>query len=219
MPTGPAKADSSSEEVEELMSEEIKNERNGRSSRDGRRGPRPSRNAPVEKQVEDNEFEERIIEIRRVTKVVAGGKNLSFRVVAIVGNREGKVGMGIGSAREVPIAIRKAVLEAKKNVVEVSVRNETIPHETLGRQDSAKIMLKPAGPGTGIIANSPVRAVVELAGVKNILTKSLGSCNTLNMARAALNGLMSLRAPQEFAKLRDTSLKTVIHGIDEEDGQ
>ncbi|NLI06806.1 MAG: 30S ribosomal protein S5 [Thermotogaceae bacterium] len=195
------------------------NDRGSRPSREGRRNPRTSRNAPVEKQVEDNEFEERIIEIRRVTKVVAGGKNLSFRVVAIVGNREGKVGLGIGSAREVPTAIRKAVLEAKKNIVEVSIRNETVPHETVGKQDSARIMLKPAGPGTGIIANSPVRAVVELAGVKNILTKSLGSSNTLNMARAALNGLISLRAPQEFAKLRDISLKAVFHGLGEEDGQ
>ncbi|HON27446.1 MAG: 30S ribosomal protein S5 [Mesotoga sp.] len=201
------------------MSEEMMNDRGSRPSREGRRNPRTSRNAPVEKQVEDNEFEERIIEIRRVTKVVAGGKNLSFRVVAIVGNREGKVGLGIGSAREVPTAIRKAVLEAKKNIVEVSIRNETVPHETVGKQDSARIMLKPAGPGTGIIANSPVRAVVELAGVKNILTKSLGSSNTLNMARAALNGLISLRAPQEFAKLRDISLKAVFHGLGEEDGQ
>ncbi|HNU23973.1 MAG TPA: 30S ribosomal protein S5 [Mesotoga infera] len=201
------------------MSEEMMNDRGSRPSREGRRNPRTSRNAPVEKQVEDNEFEERIIEIRRVTKVVAGGKNLSFRVVAIVGNREGKVGLGIGSAREVPTAIRKAVLEAKKNIVEVSIRNETVPHETVGKQDSARIMLKPAGPGTGIIANSPVRAVVELAGVKNILTKSLGSSNTLNMARAALNGLVSLRAPQEFAKLRDISLKAVFHGLGEEDGQ
>jgi len=201
------------------MSEEMMNDRGSRPSREGRRNLRTSRNAPVEKQVEDNEFEERIIEIRRVTKVVAGGKNLSFRVVAIVGNREGKVGLGIGSAREVPTAIRKAVLEAKKNIVEVSIRNETVPHETVGKQDSARIMLKPAGPGTGIIANSPVRAVVELAGVKNILTKSLGSSNTLNMARAALNGLVSLRAPQEFAKLRDISLKAVFHGLGEEDGQ
>ncbi len=201
------------------MSEEMMNDRGSRPSREGRRNPRTSRNAPVEKQVEDNEFEERIIEISRVTKVVAGGKNLSFRVVAIVGNREGKVGLGIGSAREVPTAIRKAVLEAKKNIVEVSIRNETVPHETVGKQDSARIMLKPAGPGTGIIANSPVRAVVELAGVKNILTKSLGSSNTLNMARAALNGLVSLRAPQEFAKLRDISLKAVFHGLGEEDGQ
>ncbi len=201
------------------MSEEMMNDRGSKPSREGRRNPRTSRNAPVEKQVEDNEFEERIIEIRRVTKVVAGGKNLSFRVVAIVGNREGKVGLGIGSAREVPTAIRKAVLEAKKNIVEVSIRNETVPHETVGKQDSARIMLKPAGPGTGIIANSPVRAVVELAGVKNILTKSLGSSNTLNMARAALNGLVSLRAPQEFAKLRDIYLKAVFHGLGEEDGQ
>ncbi len=201
------------------MSEEMMNDRGSKPSREGRRNPRTSRNAPVEKQVEDNEFEERIIEIRRVTKVVAGGKNLSFRVVAIVGNREGKVGLGIGSAREVPTAIRKAVLEAKKNIVEVSIRNETVPHETVGKQDSARIMLKPAGPGTGIIANSPVRAVVELAGVKNILTKSLGSSNTLNMARAALNGLVSLRAPQEFARLRDISLKAVFHGLGEEDGQ
>lgn len=218
MPRELEQAGYSSEEVRK-MAEEMKNDRNSKSSREGRRNPRASRNAPVEKQVEDNEFEERIIEIRRVTKVVAGGKNLSFRVVAVVGNRDGKVGLGIGSAREVPTAIRKAVLEAKKNVTEVAVRNETVPHETVGRQDSARIMLKPAGPGTGIIANSPVRAVVELAGVKNILTKSLGSSNTLNMARAALNGLISLRSPQDFAKIRDISLKRVFHGISEEAGQ
>jgi small subunit ribosomal protein S5 len=121
------------------------------------------------------EFEERIIEIRRVTKVTTGGKNISFRVVAVVGNRNGKVGVGSGNAREVPQAIRKAIQDAKKNVIEVPIKNGTIPHEVFGRQDASKVLLKPAGPGTGIIASAAVRAVVELAGVHNILSKALGS--------------------------------------------
>ncbi|HHF08166.1 MAG: 30S ribosomal protein S5 [Thermotogae bacterium] len=170
----------------------------------------------IEKQIEEKEFEERIVEIKRVTKVVAGGKNLSFRVTAVVGNKNGKVGLGIGSAREVPTAIRKALINAKKNVVEVPVIKDTIPHEVVGHQDASEVMLKPAGPGTGIIASAGVRAVVELAGVKNILTKALGSTNIVNLARATLNGLLELKSPKEYAKLRDISVKEVFNGVSEE---
>jgi small subunit ribosomal protein S5 len=174
---------------------------------------RRSRNVPVEKQVEEQEFEERVVQITRVTKVVSGGKNLSFRVVAVVGNMDGKVGIGIGSAREVPIAIRKALLEARKSVVEVPVINETIPHEVMARHDASRVLLKPAGPGTGIIANAAVRAVVELAGIKNILTKALGSTSAVNLARATFNGLRELKSPKEYAKLRDISVKEVFKGV------
>jgi small subunit ribosomal protein S5 len=170
----------------------------------------------IQKQVEEKEFEERIIEIRRVTKVVAGGKNLAFRAVAIVGNKNGKVGLGVGSAREVPTAIRKAIIAAKKNLIDVPVLRDTIPHEVLGRQDASRVLLKPAGPGTGIIANTPVRAVVELAGIKNILTKSLGSTNPINLARATINGLLQLKSPAEYAKLRNVSVKEVFNGVSEE---
>lgn len=177
---------------------------------------RKRRSGGVQKQIEEKEYEERIIEIRRVTKVVAGGKNLSFRVTAVVGNRKGKVGLGLGSAQEVPTAIRKAMIEAKKNIVEVPVLKDTLPHEVTGRQDASRVLLKPAGPGTGIIANAAVRAVVELAGVKNILTKSLGSANTLNSARATINGLLELKSPKAYAKLRDVSVKEVFGGVSKE---
>ncbi|HOO74033.1 MAG TPA: 30S ribosomal protein S5 [Tepiditoga sp.] len=162
------------------------------------------------------EFEEKIIEIRRVTKVTTGGKTISFRVVAVVGNKNGKVGVGIGNAREVPQAIRKSIDNAKKAMVTVPVKNGTIPHEIRGRQDSSKIMLMPAAPGTGIIASAPVRAVVELAGVTNILTKSLGSTTVLNLAQATLNGLEALKSPEKYAELRDISVKQVFKGAHRE---
>ncbi|MEA2066480.1 MAG: 30S ribosomal protein S5 [Thermotogota bacterium] len=175
------------------------------------------RNTPVKEKIEEQEFEERIIEIKRVTKVVAGGKNLSFRVTAVVGNKNGKVGLGIASAREVPAAIRKAIMTAKKNIIDVPVINDTIPHEIDGRQGASKVLLKPAGPGTGIIASSSVRAVVEMAGIKNILTKALGSTNLLNLARATFNGLNEIMSPKEYAKLRNISVKEVFNGVTEEE--
>jgi len=167
----------------------------------------------VMKEIQYEEFEEKIIEIRRTSKVTKGGKNLSFRVVAIVGNKNGKVGLGIGKAREVPEAIRKAISAAKRNIVEVPVINGTIPHEVIGRQDASKVLLKPAAPGTGIIAGGTVRAVVELAGIQNILTKSLGSTNPLNLALATMNGLKNLLDPRKVAKLRDISVEEVFKGV------
>ncbi len=158
-------------------------------------------------------FEEKVIEIRRTTKVTKGGKNLSFRAVVVVGNRSGKVGLGIGKAREVPDAIRKAIVSAKRNLIEVPIVNGTIPHEIVGRQDASKVLLKPAAPGTGIIAGGTVRAVVELAGIHNILTKALGSTNPLNLARATMNGLSELMSPEGAAKLRDITTEEVVKGV------
>ncbi|ADA67411.1 ribosomal protein S5 [Thermotoga petrophila RKU-10] len=171
----------------------------------------------VIKEIQYEEFEEKIIEIRRTSKVTKGGKNLSFRVVAIVGNKNGKVGLGIGKAREVPEAIRKAISAAKRNIIEVPVINGTIPHEIIGRQDASKVLLRPAAPGTGIIAGGTVRAVVELAGIQNILTKSLGSTNPLNLALATMNGLKNLLDPRKVAKLRDISVEEVFKGVRRED--
>lgn len=163
-----------------------------------------------------NEFEERIIEIRRVSKVTKGGKTISFRAVSVIGDKNGKVGLGIGNAREVPQAIRKSIQNARKNLIEVPVKNKTIPYETTGEQDASIVLLFPAGPGTGVIASSPVRAVVELAGIDNILSKSIGSNNVLNLAKATYNGLKNLKSPQEIAKLRDITVKQVFYGAHEE---
>jgi len=162
------------------------------------------------------EFEEKLIDIKRVTKVTTGGKTISFRVTAVVGNKKGKVGVGIGNAREVPQAIRKSIQNAKKNLIEVPIKNGTIPHEIIGVQDASKVMLKPAGAGTGIIASSSVRAVVELAGVHNILTKALGSTNILNLTKATLDGLKHLKSPKKIAELRDLTVKQVINGAHKE---
>ncbi|HNY38252.1 MAG TPA: 30S ribosomal protein S5 [Petrotogaceae bacterium] len=162
------------------------------------------------------EMEEKIIEIRRVAKVTRGGKTMSFRVVAVVGNKNGKVGVGIGNAREVPQAIRKAIQDAKKNVKEIPIKNGTIPHEVIGRHDSSDVILIPAGPGTGVIASTPVRAVVELCGATNILTKSLGSTTVLNLAKATMNGLEQLKSPLMIAQLRDITVKQIFSGAHKE---
>ena len=164
-------------------------------------------------------FEEKVIEIRRTTKVTKGGKNLSFRAVVVVGNRNGKVGLGIGKAREVPDAIRKGITDAKKNLINVPLINGTIPHEVIGKQDASKVLLKPAAPGTGIIAGGTVRAVVELAGIQNILTKALGSTGALNLARATMNGLKSLMDPKKVAELRDITVKEVYKGVKRNSGE
>ena len=148
-------------------------------------------------------FEEEVISIRRVTKVVKGGKNLRFSAAVVVGDKNGKVGLGKGKAREVPLAIKKAVSSAKRNLVDVPILNDTIPYFTLGKFGAARVVLRPASPGTGVIAGGAVRVIMELAGVKNILTKSLRSKNTFTVARATMNGLITLNAPEEIRKKRD----------------
>ena len=163
-----------------------------------RREPRPK------------QFDEEIINIGRVTKLTKGGRHFRFSATVAVGDRNGRVGIGTGKANEVPDAIKKAVAAATKNVTKVSVVDGTIPHEATGVQGASKIMLKPACEGTGVKAGGAVRAVVELAGIKNILSKSLGSNTKVNMAYATLNALKSQRTVEEIAKLRGKKVEEII---------
>lgn len=156
------------------------------------------------------QFDEEIINIGRVTKVTKGGRHFRFSATVAVGDRKGRVGIGTGKANEVPDAIKKAVAAATKNVVSVSVVNGTIPHEATGVEGASKILLKPACDGTGVKAGGAVRAVVELAGVKNILSKSLGSNTKVNMAYATLKALRSQRTVEEVAKLRGKKVEEIM---------
>ena len=157
----------------------------------------------------EKEFDERVIEIARVAKVVKGGRRFSFRVTMVVGDNRGKVGVGKGKANSVPDAMRKASERARKEMRKISLFGSTIPHEVLGRVSGARVMLKPASPGTGVIAGGGVRAVLEAAGVSDILTKSLGSSNVLNVVYATMDALDQLRSPEEIARLRGKSVKEV----------
>ena len=158
---------------------------------------------------EDSEFEERVIHIGRVSKTVKGGKNMRFTALVIIGDKNGRIGKGIGKAAEVPDAIRKGVEEAKKNIINVFILNGTIPHETLGLYSASKIVMKPAAGGTGVIAGGPVRAVCELAGITDIRTKSIGSNNPNNMVNATIEGLKGLKTVEEVAALRGKSIEEI----------
>ena len=158
---------------------------------------------------EKKEFEERVINISRVSKTVKGGKNMRFAALVVIGDRNGRVGKGIGKSTEVPDAIRKGIEEAKKNIVEVSIVNGTIPHETLGEFAAAQIVMKPAANGTGVIAGGPVRSVCELAGITDIRTKSIGSNNPNNMVNATIEGLKTLKSVEEVARLRGKSVDEI----------
>jgi small subunit ribosomal protein S5 len=155
------------------------------------------------------EFDERVIEIARVAKVVKGGRRFSFRVAVVTGDNRGKVGVGIGKANAVPDAMRKASEKARRDMRQVALFGSTIPHEAIGSVAGAQVLLKPASPGTGVIAAGGVRAVLEAAGVKDILTKSLGSNNLLNVVYATMDALDQLRSPQDVAALRGKSVKDV----------
>lgn len=158
------------------------------------------------------EMIEKVINIRRVAKVVKGGRRFSFSALVVVGDGQGKVGVGKGKAAEVPEAIRKAVESAKKNMITVPLINErTIPHEQLVKFGAAQIWMKPAAPGTGVIAGGAVRAVLEAAGVKDILTKSLGSNNSINMAYATIEALKGLKRAEQVAKLRGKTIDEILN--------
>lgn len=151
---------------------------------------------------EQKEFEEQVVEINRITKVVKGGRRMRFAALVVVGDRKGRVGVGTGKAKEVPEAIRKASEDAKKNIFKVPLVGTTIPHEALGRYGSAEVFMRPASEGTGVIAGGASRSVLELAGIKDILTKNLGSRTKINTVRATAEGLKSLKTLDEVAKLR-----------------
>ena len=158
----------------------------------------------------EQEFDERIIDITRVAKVVKGGRRFAFRVTTVVGDNRGGVAVGIGKARSVPDAIRKSLESARKNMEKVSIVGNTIPHEIIGKHGSARVMLKPAAPGTGVIAGGGVRAVIEAAGYKDILSKSLGSANTLNILLATMDGLRRLKEVHQVAAARGKNEEDVL---------
>ena len=158
----------------------------------------------------EQEYDERVIEIARVAKVVKGGRRFSFRVAVVAGDNRGKVGVGIGKANAVPDAMRKATERARRNMHQVSISGPTIPHEVIGKVSGARVLLKPASPGTGVIAGGGVRAVLEAAGVSDILTKSLGSSNVLNVVFATIQALDNLKSPNDLAAIRGKQVKEVM---------
>jgi small subunit ribosomal protein S5 len=155
-------------------------------------------------------LKDHLISVNRVTKVVKGGKNLSFAALVVVGDEAGHVGFGTGKAREVPNAIKKAVESAKKNLIRVPLINGTLPHPIYGEHGAVKVMIKPAGEGTGVIAGGPVRAIMQALGVRNVRTKILGSTNPHNVVRATFDGLMKMKDPQEVARLRSKTLEEIL---------
>ena len=162
------------------------------------------------KEVEQPEFEERVVTINRVTKVVKGGRRFRFAALVVLGDKKGRVGFGTGKSQEVPEAIKKAVESAKKNMITVATVKTTIPHEVTGIYGAGRVILRPASEGTGVIAGGPVRAVVELAGISDILSKSLGSATPINVVRATIEGLKSLETVEQVAARRGKTVEEIL---------
>jgi len=161
------------------------------------------------KREEKKEFEERVVTINRITKVVKGGRRMRFAALVVVGDKKGKVGFGTGKAAEVPEAIKKASADAKKNIINVPIVGTSIPHDIIGCQDGGKVLLKPAPAGTGIVAGGPVRNVVELAGISDIVSKSQGSATPINIVRATFKALKALRTAEVIAQTRGLEVKDI----------
>ena len=180
---------------------------NNRPPRRDDRGPRRDRR---DRNEEPPEFEEKLVAVNRVTKTVKGGRNMRFSALIVIGDKKGRVGIGMGKAVEIPEAIRKASEAAKKNLVTISTKDTSIPHETVGRFGTAKVVLLPAPEGTGVIAGGPARAVLELCGVKDIRTKSYGTNNPINTVKATLEGLKALHTAEQVAKLRGKTVEEIL---------
>jgi len=175
------------------------------------RGRGPGRGRRPQQDRRDDEFDSEIIDIRRVSKVTKGGKNFSFRVTAVVGDHKGQISIGKGNAIEIPAAMQKAIRDAKKTMIKVPIVNGTLPHEALGKFKAANVVLRPAYPGTGIIAGRTVGTICRIAGIDNILTKALDSTNPLNLARATIEGFKQMRTPEQVAALRDKTVEDLAY--------
>jgi small subunit ribosomal protein S5 len=156
------------------------------------------------------DLSESVVTINRSAKVVKGGRRFSFAALAVVGDRHGRVGIGYGKANEVPPAVEKGISDAKKNLVRVSLKGDTIPHEVIGRYGAARVFMRPAGPGTGVIAGGGVRAVCQMVGIRNILTKAMGSTNPINLVKAAMDALLRLKDVRDVARLRGVPMEELM---------
>ena len=194
------------EEIKKPQEKSVKPARNNDSKNNNKRKPKRTFDKPK------SDLEEKVIFINRVTKVVKGGRQFRFAATVVVGNRKGKVGIGLGKAKEMPDAVKKATQQASKNLINVElIDNRTIAHEVIVKEGAVRVMLKPAKEGTGVKAGGPVRDVLELAGVKDVLSKSLGSSTKVNMARATLNALKMQKSPSHVAALRGKTVEEILN--------